>query len=93
MNSGNAYAAIVIPPGFTASLLSAYGLSSASAGTPTIQLPTNPRAGSIGVQLATGVAQPALQQVSSAVGSKLSSRPPSSAVPRAAGSTPPTPSR
>jgi len=72
MNSGNAYAAIVIPPGFTASLLSAYGLSSASAGTPTIQLPTNPRAGSVGVQLATGVAQPALQQVSSAVGSKLS---------------------
>ena len=54
MNSGNAYAAIVIPPGFTASLLYAYGLSSASAGTPTIQLPTNPRAGSMGVQLATG---------------------------------------
>jgi YhgE/Pip-like protein len=73
LNSGKAYAAIVIPPGFTASLLSAYGLSSASAGTPTIQLPTNPRAGSMGVQLATGVAQPALQQVSSAVGSKLSS--------------------
>jgi YhgE/Pip-like protein len=73
INSGNAYAAIVIPPGFTASLLYAYGLSSASAGTPTIQLPTNPRAGSMGVQLATGVAQPALQQVSSAVGSKLSS--------------------
>jgi YhgE/Pip-like protein len=32
MNSGNAYAAIVIPPGFSASLLSAYGLASASAG-------------------------------------------------------------
>jgi len=73
MNSGNAYAAIVIPPGFTASLLYAYGLSSASAGPPAIQLPTNPRAGSMGVQLATGVAQPALQQVSGAVGSKLSS--------------------
>jgi YhgE/Pip-like protein len=72
MNSDNAYAAIVIPPRFTASLLSAYGLSSASAGTPTIQLPTNPRAGSMGVQLATGVAQPALQQVSTSVGSKLS---------------------
>jgi hypothetical protein len=73
MNSGKAYAAIVIPAGFTASLLYAYGLSSASAGPPAIQLPTNPRAGSIGVQLATGVAQPALQQVSSTVGSKLSS--------------------
>jgi YhgE/Pip-like protein len=72
MNSGSAYAAIVIPPGFSASLLSAYGLSSTSAGIPTIQLLTNPRAGSVGVQLATGVAQPALQKVSSAVGSKLS---------------------
>ena len=73
MNSNNAFAAIVIPPGFTASLLSAYGLASTSAGKPTVQLLTNPRAGSVGVQLATGVAQPALQQVSSAVGSKLSS--------------------
>jgi YhgE/Pip-like protein len=72
MNSDNAYAAIVIPPGFTASLLSAYGLASAAGGTPTVQLQTNPRAGSIGVQLATGVAQPALNQVSLAVGSKLS---------------------
>jgi len=73
LSSGNAYAAIVIPPGFTASLLSAYGLSPASAGPPAIQLLTSPRAGSMGVQLATGVAQPALRQVSSAVGSKLSS--------------------
>jgi len=73
LNRGSAYAAIVIPSGFTASLLYAYGLSSASAGPPAIQLPTNPRAGSMGVQLATGVAEPALQQVSSAVGSKLSS--------------------
>jgi YhgE/Pip-like protein len=72
MNSDNAYAAIVIPPGFSASLLSAYGLASASAGTPTVQLPTNPRAGSIGVELATGVAEPALHQVSLAVGRKLS---------------------
>jgi YhgE/Pip-like protein len=74
MNSDNAYAAIVIPPGFTASLLSAYGLSSGSAGTPTIQLLTNPRAGSIGVQLATGVAQPALHQASLDIGRKLSAQ-------------------
>jgi YhgE/Pip-like protein len=81
MSSNNAYAAIVIPPGFSASLLSAYGLTSAStasgtsgasAGTPTVQLPTNPRAGSIGVQLATGIAEPALHQVSLALGRKLS---------------------
>ena len=74
MNSDNAYAAIVLPPGFTASLLSAYELSSGSAGTPTIQLLTNPRAGSIGVQLATGVAQPALHQASLDIGHKLSAQ-------------------
>ena len=32
MNTNEAFAAIVIPPNFTASLLSAYGLASASAG-------------------------------------------------------------
>ena len=72
MNSDNAFAAIVIPPGFTRSLLSAYGLASTAAGTPTAELLTNPRAGSIGVQLATGVAQPALHQASLEVGRKLS---------------------
>ena len=53
MNSNNAFAAIVIPPGFTASLLSAYGLAAplatAPAGPPTAQLLTNPRAGSVGI--------------------------------------------
>lgn len=75
LNSGGAYAAIVIPDGFTGSLLSAYGLASGSARTsaqPTIQLLSNPRAGSIGVQLATGVAQPALSQVSLGIGRELS---------------------
>ncbi len=72
MNSDKAFAAIVIPPGFTASLLSAYGLASASAGTPTLELLTNPRAGGTGVELATGVAQPALHQVSLSIGNKLS---------------------
>jgi YhgE/Pip-like protein len=72
MDSNNAFAAIVIPPGFTASLLSAYGLASASAGPPAVQLLTNPRSGSVGVQLATGVAQPALHQVSLETGRKLS---------------------
>jgi YhgE/Pip-like protein len=72
MNSDNAFAAIVIPPGFTAALLSAYGLGSASAGTPTIEQLTNPRAGSIGVELATGVTQPALHQASLETGRKLS---------------------
>ena len=72
MNSNKAFAAIVIPSSFTASLLSAYGLASGSTGPPTVQLETNPRAGGTGVQLATGVAEPALHQVSLAIGSKLS---------------------
>ncbi len=72
MNTNEAFAAIVIPPNFTASLLSAYGLASASAGAPTVQLVTNPRAGGTGVQLASGVALPALHQVSLAIGSNLS---------------------
>ena len=72
MNSNKAFAAIVIPSDFTDSLLSAYGLASASAGTPTVELLTNPRAGGTGVELATGVAQPALHQVSLSIGSKLS---------------------
>jgi YhgE/Pip-like protein len=72
MNSNKAYAAIEIPPDFTASLLSAYGLASSSTSTPTAQLLTNPRAGSTGVQLATGVAQPALHQASLALGRNLS---------------------
>jgi YhgE/Pip-like protein len=79
MNSNQAFADIVIPPDFSTSLLSAYGLASAtpttptgSAEAPTVQLLTNPRAGSTGAQLATGVAEPALHQVSIAVGSSLS---------------------
>ncbi len=72
LNSNNAFAAIVIPSNFTASLLSAYGLTSTSASTPTVELQTNPRAGGTGVELATGVAQPALHHVSLAIGSNLS---------------------
>jgi YhgE/Pip-like protein len=78
MNSNKAFADIVIPADFSTSLLSAYGLasapaspSSASAEVATVQLLTNPRAGSTGAQLAAGVAQPALHQVSLAVGSSL----------------------
>jgi len=72
MNSNSAYTVIVIPSDFSASLLSDYGLASGSVGSPAIQLQTNPRAGSIGVQLATGIAEPALNKVSASIGSKLS---------------------
>ena len=75
MNSNDAYATIVIPPGFTASLLSAYGLAPSSAspgGKPTVRLLTNPRSGSIGVELASGVAEPGLHAASLEVGRQLS---------------------
>ncbi|HTZ22599.1 MAG TPA: DUF3533 domain-containing protein [Streptosporangiaceae bacterium] len=72
LNSNATFAAIVIPPDFTASLLSAYRLAPASAGKPTAELLTSPRAGSIGVQLATGVAQPALYAASLQLGHRLS---------------------
>jgi YhgE/Pip-like protein len=72
MDHDNAYAAIVIPSNLTASLLSAYDLVPGGRGKPTIQLLTNPRAGSIGVELATGVANPALHAASVHVGDKLS---------------------
>jgi YhgE/Pip-like protein len=71
MGRNGAYATIVIPPDFTDSLLAAYGLSPASTGKPTVRLLTNPRSGSVGVSLATGVADPALSAASRSVGHKL----------------------
>jgi YhgE/Pip-like protein len=84
MKTGNTYATIVVPAGFTDSLLSAYGLASTSgtngtsdtsdtSGKPTVRILTNPRAGSIGVSLATGVSQPALRAASLEVGRQLGS--------------------
>ncbi len=80
MGSNSAYATIVIPPDFTQSLLVAYGLTSSTgssggkSGKPTVRLLTNPRAGSIGVELATGVSQPALSAVSLRLGRELSAQ-------------------
>jgi YhgE/Pip-like protein len=76
MNTNGAYATILIPPGFTNSLLLAYGLtpSSETGSNPTVQILTNPRAGSIGVSLATGVAQPALHTASFKIGSELTTQ-------------------
>ena len=73
MNTNGAYATIVIPADLTNSLLAVYGLasSSGSGGKPAVHILTNPRAGSIGVSLATGVATPALQAASHKVGSQL----------------------
>jgi YhgE/Pip-like protein len=71
MDRNGAYASIVIPPDFTDSLLAAYDLGPAAAGKPTVRLLTNARSGSIGVGLATGVAEPALRVASAAVGREL----------------------
>ena len=74
MRSNGAYATIVITPDFTADLLAAYDLAATApgAGKPTARLLTNQRSGSIGVELATGVAEPALHAVSIQIGRELS---------------------
>ncbi len=67
MDVGKEYTAVVIPPGFTASLLAVAGVSGGStrpAVKPTVELLTNPRAGTLAVSLATGALQPALAQAS-----------------------------
>lgn len=82
LNRNGAYAAIVIPSGFTASTLALYGIGAPGAGAPalpTIQLLTNVRSGSLGVGLATGVAQPALAAISRQVGHALTGQAPASA--------------
>lgn len=74
MDVDKEYATVVIPAGFTASLLAISGGASRagkSAARPTIELLTNPRAGSLAVSLATGVLDPALAQASREIGNRL----------------------
>jgi YhgE/Pip-like protein len=74
MDHNGAYATVVIPPDFTASLLSLTGLrlpAGTSAGKPTVQLLTNQRAGTVGVELATGVVAPAIAVASHRIGHQL----------------------
>lgn len=73
MDTGKAFAAIVVPPGFTASLLALYGQSTgtSTATVPHIEILTNQRAGGVGTSLATGVAEPAIAQVTKAIATKL----------------------
>ena len=74
LDENGAYAVIAIPSNFTVSTLALYGYKvegAPAASLPTIQLLTNVRAGSIGVSLATGVADPALVAISHVVGSKV----------------------
>ncbi len=74
MDVGKEYATIVIPAGFTTSLLAIDDGASRPAKSvvgPTIELLTNPRAGTLGVSLATGVLDPALAQASREIGKRL----------------------
>jgi YhgE/Pip-like protein len=73
MDRGASYAAVVIPPGFTASLFNRAGVSAGAAGSarPQIVIWTNQRAGTIGVSLATGVLQSGLGAASGQIGRQL----------------------
>ncbi|MGO9956022.1 MAG: YhgE/Pip domain-containing protein [Solirubrobacteraceae bacterium] len=70
MEVGKEYAAVVLPPGFTVSLLAVAGIGRSSS-KPTVELLTNPRAGTLAVSLATGVLAPALSHASGEIGEKL----------------------
>jgi YhgE/Pip-like protein len=73
MDRGASYAAVVIPPGFTASLLNRAGVSASGPGSPVpeIVILTNQRAGTVGVSLATSVLEPGLAAASRQVGRQL----------------------
>jgi YhgE/Pip-like protein len=75
MGRGGLYAAVVIPSGFTATVLSVAGLDEANPAAvppvPQIEILTNQRAGIEGTSLATGILQPALAAASRQIGQHL----------------------
>jgi YhgE/Pip-like protein len=82
MDRNAGFATIVIPPQFSSSVLALYGagsLGGRASPVPRIEFLTNVRAGSIGVTLATGVVQPAIEVISRETGKRLSSLIPASA--------------
>jgi YhgE/Pip-like protein len=81
MDRGASYATVVIPPGFTASLLSVADVPGAPAASarPEVVILTNQRAGTQGVSLATGVLEPALAAASRQIGRQLTAIAPPSA--------------
>jgi YhgE/Pip-like protein len=84
MNRGGAYATIVIPRNFTASLVELYTgktIDRKAPGLPTIRILTNGLAGNIGVDLATGVADPAIAKIVAAIRPRLAALSSSSAPP------------
>jgi YhgE/Pip-like protein len=74
MNKGDGYATVVVPPGFTASLLALAGVGQIGAPAPqkpSIEIRTNQRLGTLGTSLATGVLQPAMLAISRTLGRTL----------------------
>jgi len=75
MDEGGAYAALVIPPTFSSALLTLAGLGRPAGSSeyqgPAMVLWTNNRLGSIGIELAVGVMQPAAHAVSLEIGKAL----------------------
>ncbi len=74
MNKDNGYATVLIPAGFTVSVLALSGAptpAGKSTPLPTIDLLTNSRSGTLGVSLATAVVQPAIAEVSKKIGAQV----------------------
>jgi len=72
MDRDGLYATLVIPPGFTANLLTATGLRPGVAtSTPQVEILISQRAGSVGTSLATGILHPALAVASRQIGRHL----------------------
>src|SRR3984957_7427122 len=77
MDRDGLYATLVIPPGFTANLLTAAGLGAPgerpgiAAAAPQVEIFINQRAGTVGTSLATGILQPALAVASRQIGRHL----------------------
>ena len=83
MDRNGLYATLVIPPGFTASLLNAAGLhvaSPAAITAPQLEILTNERAGTVGTELAAGILQPALAVASHQIGQHLAALVPAGAL-------------
>jgi len=83
MGRDGLYATVVIPPGFTTSLVNLAGLhvaGTAPSTAPRMTILTNQRAGTQGVGLATGILQPALAVASRQIGQHLTALVPAGAL-------------
>jgi len=71
MDRGELYAAVVVPAGFSEGMLALASSEAASSADAAVQVVTNPRLGSAGTGMATGVLGPALAAASRSIGEEL----------------------